>query len=100
MGKEQSNVKSKSDIKTGEPHKFAVVLHNDDFTTMEFVVEILMKIFYKSEKEAATLMLTVHHTGQAHIGSYSYDIACTKAARATDMARSAGFPLRISVEQI
>lgn len=99
MGKEQSNVKSKSDIKTGEPHKFAVILHNDDFTTMEFVVEVLIKVFYKSMEEAETLMLTVHHAGQARIGDYSYDIACSKAALATEMARADGFPLRITVEE-
>lgn len=100
MAKEQSNIKSRSGLKLEEPHKFAVVLHNDDFTTMEFVVEVLMKVFYKSMQEAEMLMLAVHHSGHARIGSYSYDIACTKAARATEMARAEGFPLRITVEEV
>ena len=100
MAKEQSNIKSRSGLKLEEPHKFAVVLHNDDFTTMEFVVEVLMKVFYKSMQEAEVLMLAVHHSGHARIGSYSYDIACTKATRATEMARAEGFPLRITVEEV
>lgn len=100
MAHEQSNIKSKSGFKLAEPHKYAVILHNDDFTTMEFVVEVLIKVFYKSMQEAEALMLAVHHAGQASVGVYSYDIACTKAARATELARAEGFPLRITVEEV
>ncbi|MDE5975142.1 MAG: ATP-dependent Clp protease adaptor ClpS [Muribaculaceae bacterium] len=99
MPNEQVIFKNSVNSRTDEPRQFAVVLHNDDFTTMEFVVEVLMKVFYKSEQEAETLMLAVHHAGKARIGRYSYDIACSKALTATEMARTEGFPLRVTVEE-
>ena len=97
MPKESSNIKerSKSDIK--EPAKYNVVFFNDDFTPMEFVTIILQHIFFKSEAEAESLMLKVHHEGKAIVGSYSYDIAVTKVTEATNLARKNGFPLSISV---
>ncbi|MDE6578426.1 MAG: ATP-dependent Clp protease adaptor ClpS [Muribaculaceae bacterium] len=98
MPNEQVKYRQSAKNRTDAPRQFSVILHNDDFTTMEFVVEVLMKIFYKSLPEAETIMLTVHHKGSASVGRYSYDIACTKAARATEMARAANFPLRITVE--
>ena len=73
-------------------------IYNDDFTTMEFVVKILTQVFYKSEAEAETLMLQVHHSDKAVVGIYSYDVATSKVRKATSMAREAGFPLRLTVE--
>ncbi len=78
---------------------YNVVLHNDDFTTMEFVVKILMTIFRKSEAEAQTLMLMVHKEGRAVAGTYSLDIAPSKVQKATAMARMENFPLRLTIEQ-
>ena len=72
--------------------------YNDDFTTMEFVVMILTTVFHKSEADAQALMLTVHHSDKAVVGIYTYDIAATKAQKATRMAREAGFPLRLTYE--
>ena len=66
--------------------------------TMEFVVKILTQVFYKSEAEAETLMLQVHHSDKAVVGIYSYDVATSKVRKATSMAREAGFPLRLTVE--
>ena len=81
-----------------EPQRYKVTIYNDDFTTMEFVVKILVEVFYKSEAEAEVLMLKVHHSDKAVVGIYSYDVATSKVRNATNMAREAGFPLRLTVE--
>jgi len=81
-----------------EPRRYKVVIYNDDFTTMEFVVMILVQVFLKSEAEANALMLQVHHSDQAVVGIYSYDIAVSKVRKATDMAREQNYPLRLTVE--
>ena len=81
-----------------EPRRYKVTIYNDDFTTMEFVVKILVEVFFKSEAEAETLMLQVHHSDKAVVGIYSYDVATSKVRKATNMAREAGFPLRLTVE--
>jgi ATP-dependent Clp protease adaptor protein ClpS len=65
---------------------------------MEFVVQILTNVVFKSQAEAETLMLQVHHSDKAVVGIYSYDIALSKVQKATRMARDAGFPLRLSCE--
>ena len=75
-----------------------MIIFNDDFTTMEFVVMILVQVFLKSEEEANALMLQVHHSDKAVVGIYSYDIAVSKARKAINMAREQNFPLRITVE--
>lgn len=93
-----SNIKERQNLKLQEPRKYNVILHNDDFTTMEFVVKILTTIFFRSEAEAQTLMLKVHKEGQAVAGTYSLDIAQSKANKATSLAKQEGFPLRLTVE--
>ena len=81
-----------------EPRRYKVTIYNDDFTTREFVVMILTQVFFKSQGEAETLMLQVHHSDKAVVGIYSYDVAVSKVRKATGMAREAGFPLRLTVE--
>ena len=81
-----------------EPHQYKVVFHNDDFTTMEFVTEVLRQVFNKPADEAVALMMKVHREGQAIVGIYSYDVAMTKATQATSMARREGFPLKVTCE--
>lgn len=81
-----------------EPRRFRVILHNDDFTTMDFVVKVLRTVFFKSDIEAEALMLQVHNTGKAVVGVYPYDIAQSKKQKATAMARAEGFPLRITCQ--
>ncbi len=95
----QGAVKERTNIKLREPKKYNVIMHNDDFTTMEFVVEILVEIFNKSETEAESLMMTVHKGGKAVIGCYSYDIAVSKVNAARTRAKAAGFPFKITVEE-
>lgn len=71
---------------------------NDDFTTMDFVVDILRDIFHKDEIEAERLMLLVHETGKAVVGSYPYDIAVSKVQTAAARAKAEGFPFRMTLE--
>ena len=98
MAKEQSSVKEKQRTGLKEPRRYKVTIYNDDFTTMEFVVKVLVNVFFKSESEAEALMLKVHHTDKAVVGIYSYDIAVSKVHRATQMAREANYPLRLGYE--
>ncbi len=86
--------------KVAEPPKYAVLLHNDDYTTMEFVIEVLVEDFRRSQPEAMDLMLRVHHEGKAVAGIYSFEIAESKVAKVTDKARKAGFPLKLTLESV
>lgn len=95
----QGEIKEKTREKIREPKNYRVIMHNDDFTTMEFVVEVLVDIFHKDTYEAERLMLTVHECGKASVGSYPYDIAVTKVRAATDRAENEGFPFRMTVEE-
>ncbi|WP_022662690.1 ATP-dependent Clp protease adapter ClpS [Paucidesulfovibrio longus] len=81
-----------------EPRKFKVVLLNDDYTTMDFVVEILMHVFKKTETEATLIMLAVHNEGKGVCGVYPAEVAETKVDTVHRLARSAGFPLKCSME--
>lgn len=87
------------DDEVQEPSQFKVLLHNDDYTTMEFVVEILMVVFHKSAEEAMTIMLNVHEQGVGLAGTYPQDMAETKVQTVHIMARQSGFPLRCSIER-
>ena len=98
MAKEQSQLKERQRTDFREPRRYKVIIYNDDFTTMEFVVMILKQVFLKSEEEAQALMLKVHHSDKV-VGIYSYDIAVSKARKATTMAREQGYPLRLTVEK-
>ena len=93
-----TGVKSRERILVEEPRQYKVIFHNDDFTTMEFVTDVLRRVFNKPADEAVALMMKVHREGQAIVGIYSYDVAMTKAAQATTMARQEGFPLNITCE--
>lgn len=98
MPQEQSQIRERQKTNLREPRRYKVIIHNDDFTTMEFVVMILKEVFFLSEENAQALMLQVHHSDKAVVGIYTYDIALSKAQKATKMARENGFPLRLTVE--
>lgn len=96
----QGLVKEDSKLKTKVPKQYKVVMYNDDFTPMDFVVEILMGIFGKQEAEAVTLMYQIHQEGSAIVGTYTYDIAKTRENMATIAAREEGYPLRVLTEEV
>jgi ATP-dependent Clp protease adaptor protein ClpS len=81
------------------PHKWNVILHNDEKTTMEFVVMVLMQIFHKSFEDAQECMMSIHETGKGIAGTYSHEIAVAKRDEATAAARANGFPLVVEIEQ-
>ncbi len=82
-----------------EPSMYRVLLLNDDYTTMEFVVEILMLVFNKSIEEAIQIMLNVHRTGVGVCGVYTYEVAETKVDTVHTLAMEKGFPLQCSMEK-
>ena len=84
--------------KTARPRKYHVVFHNDDYTTMEFVVHVLMKFFHKAETEATQIMLEVHHRGYGIVGVFTRDVAESKAEQVTEYAKKHGHPLKVSAE--
>ena len=95
----KDSVKENVVDKVKEPKRYNVIMWNDDFTTMEFVVEVLVEIFHKDNSTAEMLMLKVHKSGSAIVGQYSYDIATTKTRLAMTKARNEGFPFRMTVEE-
>ena len=93
----QTNVRSRIFVK--EPTMYDVLMLNDDFTTMEFVVDVLRTVFFHDASQSEKLMLEIHNNGQCIVGTYTYDVAQSKVQRATMMAREEGFPLRLKVNQ-
>jgi ATP-dependent Clp protease adaptor protein ClpS len=85
--------------KLKEPEEYRVILLNDDFTTMEFVVEVLMIVFHKKREDATRIMLDVHQKGKGIVGVYPYDIAQTKANQVHSLARQYEYPLKCIIEK-
>lgn len=86
--------------KLQEPIRYRVILLNDDYTTQEFVMEVLQNIFHKDFEESLNLMLQIHHNGRGVCGIYPYDIAEVKAAQVRKMAKEKQYPLRAILEKI
>ena len=84
--------------RAAKPQRFKVLLHNDEYTTMEFVVEILTRHFHKAPAEATQVMLEVHYKGVGVAGVYAREIAETKVAVVTADARTQGMPLLLTLE--
>ncbi|HFU77543.1 MAG TPA: ATP-dependent Clp protease adaptor ClpS [Epsilonproteobacteria bacterium] len=82
-----------------EPQMFKVLLHNDDYTSMDFVVEVLMGIFHKTHAQAEQIMLQIHEKGKAICGVYSFEIAQTKAQQVKQRAKQNEFPLLATIEE-
>jgi ATP-dependent Clp protease adaptor protein ClpS len=95
---QQDEISVRSRSRTKRPRRFKVVLHNDDYTTREFVIDVLQTVFHKANVEATRIMLTVHHKGKGVCGVYSRDIAATKVAQVVEAARDHGFPLHCTME--
>jgi ATP-dependent Clp protease adaptor protein ClpS len=90
---------SKQKEKLKEPEEFRVILLNDHYTTMDFVVGILMRIFHKNMEDANRIMMDVHRKGKGIVGVYPYDIARTKVNQVHAIAREHEYPLRCIVEK-
>ena len=97
-GEHREGLAVKERKKTRRPRLYKVLLHNDDYTTMEFVVQILVEFFNKSTTEATQIMLHVHTKGVGVCGVYPYEVAETKVARVTERARQEGHPLMCTME--
>jgi len=95
----EEEVDSESDQEVEEPHRYKVMLLNDDYTTMEFVIEVLVHVFQKSPQDATRIMLNVHHKGVGICGIYPYEIAETKINTVETLARENGFPLKCIMER-
>lgn len=87
------------DLELHEPKMFKVLLHNDDYTSMDFVVEILMGVFHKTHAQAEQIMLQIHEREKAICGVYSFEIAQTKAHQVKQRAKQNGFPLLATIEE-
>ena len=87
------------DIDVQEPKKYKVFLLNDDFSTMDFVIDVLVKVFRKNQNEAEAIMLEVHNNQKGLCGVYSFEIASTKVAQVKSLAREKGFPLKAIMEE-
>jgi ATP-dependent Clp protease adaptor protein ClpS len=95
----EGEVVEKTDTEITEPPLFKVILHNDDYTTMEFVVEILMTVFNKNMDEATRIMLNVHQSGTGLCGLFTFEVAETKVDTVHALARQQGFPLKCTMEK-
>jgi ATP-dependent Clp protease adaptor protein ClpS len=82
-----------------EPQLFKVLLHNDDYTSMDFVVEVLMDIFHKTHQQAEQIMLQIHEKGKAICGVYTYEIAQMKVEQVRQLAKQNEFPLLATMEE-
>jgi ATP-dependent Clp protease adaptor protein ClpS len=95
----EERLRSETDKKVKEPSMYKVLLLNDDYTTMDFVVEVLRFVFHKSVEDATQIMLNVHHNGVGLCGVYPFEVAETKVNTVNALARERGFPLKCTMER-
>ncbi|MFW5730610.1 MAG: ATP-dependent Clp protease adapter ClpS [Desulfonatronovibrionaceae bacterium] len=104
MSKEYTDISTQhlpfADEDLCEPGRFKVLLHNDDYTTMDFVVHVLKKVFNKTEGEAVQIMMNVHKNGVGVCGIYTAEVAETKVVKVRNMAREEGYPLKCTMEEV
>jgi ATP-dependent Clp protease adaptor protein ClpS len=96
---EEGDVLTREDTQVKKPKRYWVIMHNDDYTSQEFVVHVLERFFNKPGSEAQRLMVQVHTQGNAAVGLYSKDLAETKISQVMAYARENGMPLKLSVQQ-
>ncbi len=103
MGEKKTIAKQReregSQARVKPPPLYMVLMHNDDYTTMEFVVEVLQRVFSKPLPEANRIMLNIHNQGLGFCGTYPFEVAETKVAQVHSMAKTAGFPLHCSLKE-
>lgn len=100
MPETKEKVRPATREKVVEPPMYRVLLHNDDYTTMQFVVDILVSVFGKPFEQAFTIMLNVHRRGVGECGVYTYEVAETKVETVHNLAAQMGFPLKSSMEKV
>ena len=93
------DVDVRADREIKEPPMYKVLLHNDDYTTMDFVVQVLMLVFHKSVEQATQIMMNVHKRGVGVCGLFTYEVAETKVETVTRLARENGHPLKCTMEK-
>lgn len=93
-----TRTRTKTERKVQKPSLYKVLLHNDDYTTREFVVEVLKTVFHRPEPEAVQIMLHVHHNGVGIAGVYTYEVAEMKVRTVEALAQQREFPLMLSIE--
>ena len=95
----EGDIAAETETDLTEPPLYRVLLINDDYTTMDFVVEVLRSVFNKSTEEATRIMLNVHHAGAGLCGVFSFEVAETKVDTVHALAREHGFPLKSTMEK-
>lgn len=95
----QHETEFETTIEIEPPRKYVVILHNDDFSTWEFVIEVLQRVFHKNENEAVAITHKVHHEGQGRCGLYPYEVAEMKVSQVHAMAKASGFPLKCTLQE-
>ena len=95
----QGDLVVKEEKRIQRPRRYKVLVHNDDYTTMEFVVLILKNYFAKSPEEASRVMLNIHQTGTGIAGIYTYEVAESKCHKVTLLSRQKGYPLKCTIER-
>ena len=98
-GQSDNAIRDRAEIKNQNPKVYNVILLNDDYTTMEFVLQILETLFQKSPAEAFGIMMNVHRNGRGLAGVYTWEVAETKADKVASLASEAGYPLRATIEE-
>lgn len=93
------DVLTEQETKLEKPKLFKVILHNDDFTTMEFVVFVLQYVFNRSDADAVSIMLKVHNEGIGIAGIYPFEVASMKSEKAMNLAKAREYPLLCTVEE-
>ena len=100
MPKEKIQTRVRERVKIDEPlPRYKVIMHNDDVTTMEFVVEVLRTVFFRTKDEAEAIMMKIHNEGSGVVGVYDYDIAISKFFKVRQLADEQNFPLKLTVEK-
>ncbi|HPD60208.1 MAG TPA: ATP-dependent Clp protease adaptor ClpS [Thermodesulfobacteriota bacterium] len=104
MGKTNPELKERAGVHTeealSEPAQYKILMHNDHYTTMDFVVQVLETVFNKPLSEAVQIMLNIHHQGVGLCGIYTAEIAETKVGTVHFLAKQQGFPLKCSLEEL
>ena len=95
----RENASPENNVLIKKPKMYNVIMHNDDYTTMHFVVEILISVFHKQAVDASNLMMQIHKSGKAIVGTYIYDMAITKKLIADQMSAQNQYPLKITIDE-